>query len=579
MSKKADKTEAEIEKLDEKNLVVDDEAIVNDETDDRVEESDDVPVTADVDGAGDDESQGPLPSLLAGLSSMLESDMSYAVTEIRKLGEKQGGYVTFDDLNRMLPQNIVDAVTSERYLKMLDALGIQVIRDEDVEDWKAAKAGKADGREGVIDDPVRLYMRQMGQVELLKPAQERELFKVIENAVKTSHEIFNRFGFAAKVYARILDKIESKEVRFDHVVSDKFEGDREAYVKLIPEFRRELKRARSRVAVEKCFKRMCFSQKVFEASCEDLAERVYLPYRGLAAKYAAALKRRDSKKRTKELSELKMKMSVYEKLFGMPGARFLDDFAALRKVLKDGQTARTKIVEANLRLVVSIVKKFMNRGLGFQDLIQEGNVGLMKAVEKFEYRRGYRFSTYATWWIRQSSSRAIADQSRTIRIPVHMVENINKLMRTQRVLVQKLGRQPTDAELAKELGAEVNKVKAIKKMALKPMSLQSRLGEDEDGTLGDIIPDAQSMNPFEKTEVHLMREQVMSVLHSLGDREREVIDYRYGLSDGYGRTLEEVGRFFNVTRERVRQIEAKALRKLRHPSRRNQLVEYFAKSA
>ena len=512
-----------------------------------------------------------------GLSALRSSDLNDSLTELRKLGEQHGGYVTYDEINARIPQNLVDEISSERCLKMLEAFGIEVIRDEDVEDWESKKTVNVE-REEVIDDPLRLYMRQMGRVELLKPEEETGLFKDIDNCVREVRRIFNRFRFAGKAYARLLDKIEGQSVRFDHVVSDRFEGDREAYLKKIPEFRRMLKTARSHSAMEASLDSLCFTQKAFEELCDSIGERVYLPYRSLAAKHGELMRRRVSKKQQRELEALREKMSALERLFGMPGVKFLEQFGALREALKKGRSARTRVVEANLRLVISLVKKMVNRGLGFQDLIQEGNVGLMKAVEKFDYSRGYKFSTYATFWIKQAASRAIADQGRTIRIPVHAIERINQTMRLQKRLVQALGRAPTDAELAAELGTSVKEVKAIHKMALQPVSLQAKLGDD-DGVVGDLIPDVNSVNPCEVTEGHLMRERMATVLSSLGLREREVIDYRFGLSDGYARTLEEVGRFFNVTRERVRQIEAKALRKLRHPSRMNLLREYFAKSA
>jgi RNA polymerase primary sigma factor len=419
----------------------------------------------------------------------------------------------------------------------------------------------------------------MGRVNLLQPEEEEAAFKTIDEAQTVVRDSFCRFAFASKMFARLLDQLEGQSVRFDHVVSDAYDGDRDAYVGQIPEFRRMLRKARSGVAVARCLDELCFGQKALEALCAEIDERVYLPYRRLSAQQADVVQCRPSKRRTRDLDALRGEMSRYEATFGMSGTRFLESFGALRRALKAGQTARAQVVEANLRLVVSIVKKYVNRGLGFLDLIQEGNTGLMKAVEKFEYKRGYKFSTYATWWIRQAATRAIADQARTIRIPVHMIEKINSVMREQKKLVQRLGREPSDAELASVCGMKPAEIRAVKKMAQRPISLQSRVGDDGDACVGDLIPDQSSTNPCEATEGTLMREQIQDVLATLGSREREVIDYRFGLSDGFGRTLEEVGRYFNVTRERVRQIESKALRKLRHPSRVRLLREYFQRSA
>ena len=611
-----DEIEAEAAKLDADLLAAEVERTEAKGSAESAEDADDVPVLAPAAAAAADaeadaaDADTILPSM-EGMSILRETELNDVIQDVKRRSEANGGYITYEELNQILPSNIVDAIQSDKYLKILEALGVQVIREEDVKKYLEAKNAKQTDPKAraaeMIEDPIRMYLHQMGQVQLLSRDEEVSICTTIEEAETTTQDVFNRFLFVPQMYAEQLDKLESQSERFDRIVTDKFDDNRDAYMAMIPAFRKQIKDVEKRLreasekhlallstrkpsptalrgaekalqnarqALHKCFDDLSFKQKVLETLCADADERIYLPYRQLVAKHAQLLQLRPSKKRDADIKAVKEKMARLEALFGMPGEEFVTTFADLRRVLKAGQAARTKMVEANLRLVISIVKKYMNRGLSFLDLIQEGNTGLMKAVEKFEYKRGYKFSTYATWWIRQAATRAIADQARTIRIPVHMIETINKLMRVQKRLIQKLGREPDEKELAKEMDLPIDQVRAVRRMAQQPISLQSKVGDNDDAHYGDFIPDLSSENPFEVTEGHLLKERLREILNTLTDRERQVVDFRFGLSDGYSRTLEEVGRLFNVTRERIRQIEAKALRKLRHPSRMKSLGDY-----
>jgi RNA polymerase primary sigma factor len=404
----------------------------------------------------------------------------------------------------------------------------------------------------------------------------------------------SRFGFVARGHLDLAHKLVEGRERFDRVILDKKIESRERYMKNLPRLCKQVEQLS--VSVTRHFAEVVrdFSKKESPkrkalqrtmGTLQRIYPRFYLKQRvteefvHLAdeAHHTSLYLQTELAKnpRSKKRQQLQKKVSDLETSLWFSLSDYAEEYRTLKSWLRQAFKAKTEMVEANLRLVISIAKKYTNRGLSFLDLIQEGNMGLMKAVEKFEYRRGYKFSTYATWWIRQAITRSIADQARTIRIPVHMIETINKLLRVQKQLVQEYGREPTPEEVAEEVLLPVDRVRAVLKMAQQPISLQSPVGESEETNFGDFIEDRGAENPSDMTAIVLLKEKIKDVLETLTDRERQVLEQRFGLVDGYSRTLEEVGRQFQVTRERIRQIEAKALRKMRHPTRIRQLEGFL----
>jgi RNA polymerase primary sigma factor len=562
----------------------------------------------------------------------LEEKYTDDVQKLLDMG-KEKAFLTYDDINQELPEGLVSPDDIEDIFATLAGEGIAISDSEEkfLETAAAAVGGDKkfdEGQEeeieldlspGALDktnDPVRLYLREMGVVPLLTREGEVAIAKRIERGKIKMQKAISRSPVAIAELIKLGAELANNELSIREVVTfteqegiteekieeyhnytletiaeisktfkktnqlyEKYQAEPKRSPKLV-KMRRKL--ARQRIELSQLMRLLEFTPRIQDqlvASMRQAKNEVQMTEREIE-KLSRSLERKrnpdEIKETEKKLRAAKRHLTQLEEQHHQPAVEIKR--AILNVMLGDAeaQQAKKELVEANLRLVVSIAKKYTNRGLQFLDLIQEGNIGLMKAVDKFEYRRGYKFSTYATWWIRQAITRAIADQARTIRIPVHMIETINKLIRTSRALVQELGREPTSEEIAKKMDIPASKVRKVLKIAQEPISLETPIGEEEDSHLGDFIEDKTIQNPSEAVININLREITEEVLKTLTPREEKVIKMRFGLGpNGSEHTLEEVGQHFAVTRERIRQIEAKALRKLRHPSRSRKLKAFL----